>query len=94
MTESFGFTRLVGVLAAAGTRTWPGMLDELEPVLAELVVTRNSSPRSMPAEELAELAEGLFGADRVHVAARLDDAIDQAFGAGRGDRGVPRARGC
>ena len=32
----------------------------------------------MPAEELAEVAAGIFGVDRVHVAPRLDDAIDQA----------------
>ena len=32
----------------------------------------------MPAEELAEVARGIFGDDRVYVAPRLDDAIDQA----------------
>ena len=32
----------------------------------------------MPAEELAEVARGIFGIDRVYVARRLDDAIDQA----------------
>jgi dihydrofolate synthase/folylpolyglutamate synthase len=55
------------------------MLEHLEPVVEELVVTRNSSPRSMPPEELGELAEGIFGLDRVHVIPRLDDAIDQAI---------------
>jgi dihydrofolate synthase/folylpolyglutamate synthase len=79
LTESFGFTRLIGVLAVAADKDVAGMLEQLEPVLAELVVTRNSSPRSLPPEELAELAEGVFGAERVHPAARLDDAIDQAI---------------
>ena len=32
----------------------------------------------MPAEELAEVARGIFGIDRVYVAPRLEDAIDQA----------------
>ena len=32
----------------------------------------------MPAEELAEVARGIYGVDRVHVARRLDDAIEQA----------------
>jgi folylpolyglutamate synthase/dihydrofolate synthase len=77
--DSFGFTRLVGVVAIAADKDVAGVLDQLEPVLAELVVTRNSSPRSMPPEELAELAEGIFGIERVHVAERMDDAIDQAI---------------
>jgi dihydrofolate synthase/folylpolyglutamate synthase len=80
VTESFGFTRLAGVLAIAADKDVAGVLDQLEPVLAELVVTRNSSPRSMPPEELAELAESIFGPERVHVVQRLDDAIDRAIG--------------
>ncbi|WP_344265638.1 bifunctional folylpolyglutamate synthase/dihydrofolate synthase [Actinomadura napierensis] len=80
VTESFGFTRLAGVLAVAADKDVAGILDQLEPVLEELVVTRNSSPRSLPPEELAEIAEGIFGPERVHVAARLDDAIDRAIG--------------
>ncbi|MFI0357628.1 bifunctional folylpolyglutamate synthase/dihydrofolate synthase [Actinomadura sp. 9N407] len=80
ITESFGFTRLVGVLAVAADKDVAGILDQLEPVLAELVVTRNSSDRSLPPDELAELAGGIFGPERVHEAARLDDAIDQAMG--------------
>ncbi|TDD64810.1 bifunctional folylpolyglutamate synthase/dihydrofolate synthase [Actinomadura rubrisoli] len=80
ITESFGFTRLAGVLAVAADKDVAGILDQLEPVLDELVVTRNSSPRSMPPEELAEIAEGIFGPDRVHAVPRLDDAIDRAIG--------------
>jgi dihydrofolate synthase/folylpolyglutamate synthase len=41
-------------------------------------VTTNSSPRAMPVEELAEIAREIFGEDRVHVAERLDEAIDLA----------------
>jgi dihydrofolate synthase/folylpolyglutamate synthase len=80
LVEEFRFTRLVGILAVAADKDVTGLLVELEPVLAELVVTRNSSPRSMPAAELGDLAEGIFGEDRVHLADRLDDAIDQALG--------------
>jgi dihydrofolate synthase/folylpolyglutamate synthase len=32
----------------------------------------------MPAEELAEVARGIFGVDRVEVEPRLADAIDRA----------------
>jgi dihydrofolate synthase / folylpolyglutamate synthase len=80
LVEEFGFTRLVGVLAVSAGKDVTGLLEALEPVLAELVVSPNSSPRSMSAEELGDLAEGIFGVDRVHMADRLDDAIDQALG--------------
>jgi dihydrofolate synthase/folylpolyglutamate synthase len=49
-------------------------------VLSDVVVTRNSSDRSMPTEELADLAGDVFGLDRVHVAERMDDAIEIAVG--------------
>ncbi len=78
VTEGFSFSRLVGVLAVSADKDVAGMLDELEPVLSDLVVTRNSADRSMPAEELAGLARDVFGADRVQVAARMDDAIEMA----------------
>lgn len=79
VTEDFGFTRLIGVLAVMADKDVTGLLGELEPVLDEVIVARNSSPRSMPAADLAALAGEVFGPDRVHVAPRLDDAIDQAI---------------
>jgi dihydrofolate synthase/folylpolyglutamate synthase len=47
-------------------------------VLSEVVVTSNSSPRSMPAPMLGAAAREVFGEDRVRVAERLDDAIETA----------------
>ena len=78
VTEAFSFTRLVGVLAVSADKDVTGILDELEPVLDDLVVTRNSSDRSMPPDDLAGLAVDVFGADRVQVAERMDDAIEMA----------------
>jgi dihydrofolate synthase/folylpolyglutamate synthase len=78
LTESFDFERVIGVVAVLADKDVAGVLDELEPVLAEIVVTTNSSPRAMPVEELAEIAREIFGEDRVHVAERLDEAIDLA----------------
>jgi dihydrofolate synthase/folylpolyglutamate synthase len=78
LTESFSFDRIIGVVAVMEDKDVAGVLDELEPVLSEIVVTANSSPRSMPADELAELARDIFGDDRVHVEQRLDDAIEAA----------------
>ena len=78
VTESFNFDRVIGVVAVLGDKDVEGMLEELEPVLSEIVVTTNSSPRAMPADQLAELARDYFGEDRVQVAERLDEAIDIA----------------
>lgn len=76
--ESFTFRHLTGVFAASGDKDVPGILAELEPLLDEIVVTRNSSDRSMEVEEVAELAAEVFGEDRVRSAERLDDAIEVA----------------
>lgn len=78
LQDSFTFSPLVGVVGVMADKDFEGVLAELEPALAHIVCTQNSTPRAMPAEELAEVAEGIFGVDRVHVAARLEDAIDQA----------------
>ena len=76
--ESFRFTRLIGVLAIAADKDVTGILEDLEPVLDQVVVTTNSLPRSMGAAELGELAAEVFGEDRVVVRGRLDDAIEAA----------------
>jgi dihydrofolate synthase / folylpolyglutamate synthase len=78
LDEEFSFRRLVGVFAVLADKDATGELELLEPVLSDIVITRNSSPRAMPARRLAELAEEIFGPDRVHVEPQLPDAIEQA----------------
>ncbi|MEP7025149.1 MAG: Mur ligase family protein [Actinomycetota bacterium] len=80
LTEAFTFSHLTAILAVSEDKDVPAILDQLEPVATELVVTANSSPRSMAAAKLAELAEAVFGPDRVRRADRLDDAIEVAVG--------------
>jgi dihydrofolate synthase/folylpolyglutamate synthase len=76
--EAFDFRRLVAVVAVLADKDVAGMLSGLEPAVDEIVVTQNSSLRAMPADELAAQAVQIFGADRVTVEARLDDAIEAA----------------
>jgi dihydrofolate synthase/folylpolyglutamate synthase len=78
VAESFSFTRLVGVLAVLGDKDVAGLLEQLEPVLTEVVVTTNSSPRALAAEALAEVARDVLGDARVTVSERLDDAVERA----------------
>ena len=80
VTEAFTFAALIGVLAVSADKDVPGILDQMEPVISELVVTRNSSDRSLEPDKLEELAGSVFGAERVHVARRLDDALEMAVG--------------
>jgi dihydrofolate synthase/folylpolyglutamate synthase len=78
LEEEFAFRHLVAVVAVLGDKDVSGLLDLLEPVAARIVVTRNSSPRSMPVAELAQLATDIFGEDRVTVAQTMPDAIEEA----------------
>ena len=78
LDDSFTFDPLVGVVGVMSDKDYEGMLAIFEPVMAAIVCTRNSTSRSLPAEELAEVARGVFGFDRVYLAPRLDDAIEQA----------------
>jgi folylpolyglutamate synthase/dihydropteroate synthase len=96
LDESFDFTSLIAVVAIAADKDVPAVLDQLEPVASMLVATTNSSGRAMPAAELADLAQPVFGPDRVRVADRLDDAIelgvalaDEADAEGDGPAGGP-----
>jgi dihydrofolate synthase/folylpolyglutamate synthase len=75
LQSDYHFARLVGVLAVMRDKDATGILEALVGVLDEVVVTVNSSPRSMPADELAELARDVFSDQRVQVAQRMDDAI-------------------
>ncbi|KPC58949.1 bifunctional tetrahydrofolate synthase/dihydrofolate synthase [Streptomyces chattanoogensis] len=79
VTEAFGFSRLVGVVGASDGKDVRGVLEAFEPIFAEVVVTRNSSQRAMDADELAAVAVEVFGAERVVVEPRLDDAIEAAI---------------
>ncbi len=78
--ESFDFAKLIGVVAVFEDKDVQGILELLEPMMDEIVVTRNSSPRSMDVDDLAALAEEIFGLDRVYQVERLDSAIDRAIG--------------
>jgi dihydrofolate synthase / folylpolyglutamate synthase len=80
LTESFAATDVIAILAVSEDKDVPAILDELEPVVSELVVTANSSPRSADPAKLAELASAVFGPDRVRAVARLDDAIELGVG--------------
>jgi dihydrofolate synthase / folylpolyglutamate synthase len=77
--EAFSFDRLVAVVAVLGDKDVAGVLEQFAPIVSALVATTNGSPRALPAAELAEVARGLLGDADVHVADRLDDALELAI---------------
>ncbi|MFH9468475.1 bifunctional folylpolyglutamate synthase/dihydrofolate synthase [Streptomyces clavifer] len=79
ISEAFSFSRLIGVVGASEGKDVRGLLEAFEPIFAEIVVTQNSSARSMDADELAAVAVEVFGNDRVQVEPRLDDALEAAI---------------
>jgi dihydrofolate synthase / folylpolyglutamate synthase len=76
--EAFSLSPLIGVLGVMSDKDVDGLLTALEPVLATVVCTQNSTLRALPAAELGGVAEEIFGADRVEVVPRLDDALERA----------------
>jgi dihydrofolate synthase/folylpolyglutamate synthase len=78
LEDSFTFSPLIGVVGVMADKDYEGVLAAFEPVMAAIVCTQNTTERAMPAEELAEVARGIFGIDRVYVEPRLEDAIDRA----------------
>ncbi|KAA9158570.1 bifunctional folylpolyglutamate synthase/dihydrofolate synthase [Amycolatopsis acidicola] len=78
IAEEFAFRRLAAVVGVMAEKDARGILEALEPVVSEIVVTRNSSPRAMPLDELNELALLVFGEDRVVAEPSLEAAIETA----------------
>ncbi|CAM3383631.1 folylpolyglutamate synthase/dihydrofolate synthase family protein [Nocardioides dubius] len=97
LVESFAFSPLIGVIGVMGDKDVEGVLAAFEPEMTHLIATRNSTPRSLPAAQLGEMAREIFGEDRVTVVESLADAIDlaatlaedgQAYGDSIGSGGV------
>ena len=89
LEEAFELNPLVGVVGVMADKDARGMLATLEPALAQIVVTQvASTSRGLPADQLGELAAEVFGAERVTVAPRLDDALERAIGLAEGDGGI------
>lgn len=79
LSSEFSFRRLVAVISVLGDKDVRGVLREIEPVVEEVVLTKNASPRALDPDELAATAKDIFGPDRIVVEPRLDDAVETAI---------------
>ena len=83
LQEAFTFTKLVPVVGVLKEKDAEEILRQLKESLGgvaeEYCFTQSNSPRAVPAGELAELAVDLgFGEENVHIAEKLDDALEWA----------------
>jgi len=79
MQSEFTFDEVTGVVALMADKDALGILQALEPIMNQIIVTTNSSERSMKVSELSDLAAQVFGADRVFAEETLQAAIDRAI---------------
>ena len=79
ITSEFTFDEVTGIVALMADKDARGILQALEPILNIIIVTANSSPRSMEVAEIEKLAQEIFGADRVFSEPTLAQAVDRAI---------------
>lgn len=88
LLEAYTFEPLIGVVAMMRDKDVEEVLRLWEPVMAQIVCTQlASTTRCLSAEELAQIAEGIFGAERVRVEPSMVEAIDLAVHASEDDLG-------
>ena len=77
--ENFRFTRTIGLVGILQEKDMDQILETLEPLMDEIVITQSSSPRAVPTHVLADRARDIFDdEDRVFEAESLPDAIQTA----------------
>ena len=76
--SEFDFDSIIGIVAPMGDKDTDGILEEFEAIMTTAIVTRNSSHRAAPIEELAAQARQIFGDNRVLTKESLESAIEAA----------------
>ena len=79
LQEEFTFGRVIAVVGIFADKDAEGIFDEIKDVIDGVIVTQSSSPRAMPAAELAKLAGKYIEADRIFIEPELRNAIKKAL---------------
>ena len=77
--SEFDFESIIGIVAPMGDKDTDGILEEFEAIMTTVIITKNSSHRAAPIDELAAQAREIFGGDRVLTKDSLESAIDAAI---------------
>jgi dihydrofolate synthase/folylpolyglutamate synthase len=78
LTGEFSFEKIILVFAAMADKDIPGFLVEMQPIVDELIITKNSSPRSADIEEVKQFASGIFRNNQIYTARNLEEALQEA----------------
>lgn len=76
--SEFDFDSVIGIVSTMGDKDTSGILEEFEAVMTSVIITKNSSHRAAPIDELAAQARELFGEHRVLTKDSLESAIEAA----------------
>ena len=79
LQEEFTFGRVIAVVGIFADKDADGIFDEIKDVIDGVIVTQSSSPRAMPAHELAKLARKYIEAERIFIEPDLRTAIEKAL---------------
>lgn len=77
--NEFDFDQIIGVVSVMSDKDLAGIFEEFEAIMDQVIITRNTSHRAAPVEELADVARELFDGARVTTAPNLADAIARAI---------------
>jgi dihydrofolate synthase/folylpolyglutamate synthase len=78
VATEFAFDDLTAIVAILGEKDALGILQALEPIAHQIIITTNSSPRAMAVADLEKIALQVFDSERVFTAETLHGAIDRA----------------
>jgi dihydrofolate synthase/folylpolyglutamate synthase len=79
LQEEFTFGRVIAVVGVFADKDAAGIFNEIKDVVDGVIVTQSSSPRALPANELAKVARAFIDADRIFIEPDLKIAIEKAI---------------
>lgn len=78
LTSEFSLEKIILVFAAMGDKDISGFLAELYPIIDQVIITKNSSPRSAEINQIREFASDIFEDSQISTAANLEEALQLA----------------
>ncbi len=82
LQEEFTFGRVIAVVGVFADKDAAGIFSEIKDVIDGVIVTQSSSPRALPADQLAIVARAFIDSDRIFVEPDLKVAIEKAIADG------------
>lgn len=79
LQEEFTFGRVIAVVGIFADKDAAGIFNEIKDVIDGVIVTQSSSPRAMPAVDLAKIARAFIDSDRIFVEPDLRIALEKAI---------------